>query len=188
MAAAGRNSARAAAPWPEGLAPRRSSPIRRFRARFEELIAQGARGELGELTQGFPCGRESSGSGEPRGWRTAGLLRSSAKVSRVRRARKIERGVWATSQVRYAARHQAYGGTTVEETLIRAWCQTAGWRRRLQVRIGQDGARVHANREERKAVRFPIPFIEPKSAKDLKRISVFWVGAESCSPPTPGRR
>ena len=48
----------------------------------------------------------------------------------------------------------------------------------MQVRIGQDGARVHANREERKAVRFPIPFIEPKSAKDLKRISVFWVGAD----------
>ena len=73
--------------------------------------------------------------------RAANFCNSSAtKIKQNRSEKRREKGP-GTSQVCYEARHQAYGGTIVEEALIRVRRQSMEWRRRLQAGLGKTDAK-----------------------------------------------
>jgi len=76
---------------------------------------------------------------------------SATKIEQTGAKNKGERGP-GTSQVRYKARHQAYGGTIVEEALIRVRRQSMEWRRRLQAGLGQTDAPGMGKRHRGKAI------------------------------------
>jgi hypothetical protein len=60
---------------------------------------------------------------------------SATKIEQTGAKNKGERGS-GTSQVRYEARHQAYGGIIVKDALIHVRRQSMEWRRRLQAGLG----------------------------------------------------